>query len=292
MELCNRENIKRTDKGAMNNQINIKLNNGVEMPMLGFGTFKIPEGKVIIQSVKKALELGYRHIDTAAYYKNETGVGEGIGQSGVARNEIFITSKVWTSDYGYDNTLKAYDMSLQRLGVDHLDLYLIHWYNANIKDTWRAIEKLYKEKRVRAIGVSNFHIHHLETLLVGCEIKPMINQVEFHPRLLQTPLFEFCKQQQIQYEAYSPLMQGKIFDIPLLAEIAAKYKRTIAQIVLRWNIQMEVVAIPKSTHTERMLENLNVFDFEISENDMQIICSLDNGQRVRHNPDRVKKQKD
>ena len=264
----------------------ITLNNGVEIPTLGLGTFKMPEGKVVIQSVRKALELGYRHIDTAAYYKNENGVGEGIRQSGISRNEIFLTSKVWTSDYGYDNTLKAYDTSLQRLGVDYLDLYFIHWYNAKVKDTWRAIEKLYSEKRVRAIGVSNFHIHHLETLFVGCEIKPMINQIEFHPRLLQTPLFEFCKQQQIQYEAYSPLMQGKIFNIPLLAEMAERYKRTIAQIILRWNIQMGVVTIPKSTHPERILENMQIFDFEISREDMRAICSLDNNERIGHNPDR------
>ena len=270
----------------MNNQIRITLNNGVEMPMLGFGTFKIPEGKVAIQSVKTALELGYRHIDTAAYYKNETSVGEGIRQSGVSRSEIFLTSKVWTSDYGYNNTLKAYDISLQRLGVEYLDLYLVHWYNAKVKDTWQAIEKLYQEKRVRAIGVSNFHIHHLEALLTECEIKPMINQVEFHPRLLQSSLFEYCRKQQIQYEAYSPLMQGKVFNIPLLVEIAEKYKRTISQVVLRWNIQMGVVTIPKSIHPERMLENIKLFDFEISEEDMQAICSLDNGQRIGHNPDR------
>ena len=268
----------------------ITLNNGVEIPILGLGTFKMPEGKVVIQSVRKALELGYRHIDTAAYYKNENGVGEGIRQSGISRDEIFLTSKVWTSDYGYDSTLKAYDTSLQRLGVDYLDLYLIHWYNAKIKDTWRAIEKLYREKRVRAIGVSNFHIYHLETLFDGCEIKSMINQIEFHPRLLQRPLFEFCKQQQIQYEAYSPLMQGKIFNIPLLAELAEKYKRTIAQIVLRWNIQMGVVTIPKSTHPERILENMQIFDFVISEEDMQAICSLDNNERIGHNPDRGTKQ--
>jgi diketogulonate reductase-like aldo/keto reductase len=274
----------------MNNQIRITLNNGVEIPMLGFGTFKIPDGKVVIQSVKKALELGYSHIDTAAYYKNETGVGEGIRQSGVSRSEIFLTSKVWTSDYGYDNTIKAYDMSLQRLGVDYLDLYLIHWYNAKVKDTWQALEKLYQEKRVRAIGVSNFHINHLEALFTECEIKPMINQVEFHPRLLQLPLFEYCKKQQIQYEAYSPLMQGKIFNIPLLVEFAEKYKRTIAQVVLRWNIQMGVVTIPKSIHPDRMLENMQIFDFEISEEDMQAICLLDNGQRIGHNPDRGTKQ--
>jgi diketogulonate reductase-like aldo/keto reductase len=274
----------------MNKQLYATLNNGIKMPMLGFGTFKILDGKSVIQSVRKALELGYQHIDTAAYYKNEIGVGEGIRQSGIARSKIFLTSKVWTSDYGYENTLKAFDMSLQRLKTDYLDLYLIHWANAKVKDTWRAIEKLYQEKRVRAIGVSNFHINHLESLLVECEIKPMVNQIEFHPRLLQTPLREYCKNQQIQYEAYSPLMQGKIFDIPLLAEMAKKYNRTVAQIVLRWDIQMGVVTIPKSTHSERIAENMQIFDFEIDEKDTQTICSLDNGQRIGHNPDRVMKQ--
>ena len=207
----------------MHIQLHITLNNGVKMPMLGFGTFKIPDGEVVIQSVRKALESGYRHIDTAAYYKNEIGVGEGIRQSGVARSEIFLT---------------------------------------------------------------DFHIHHLESLLVECQIRPMVNQIEFHPRLLQTPLFEYCKKQHIQYEAYSPLMQGKIFNIPLLAEMAEKYGRTVAQIVLRWNIQMGVVTIPKSTHPERILENMRIFDFEISEEDIQSICSLDKGQRVGHDPDR------
>lgn len=274
----------------MNEQLYATLNNGVKMPMLGFGTFKIPDGKSVIQSVRTALELGYQHVDTAAYYKNEIGVGEGIRQSEIARSEIFLTSKVWTSDYGYENTLKAFDMSLQRLKTDYLDLYLIHWPNANIKNTWKAIEKLYQEKRVRVIGVSNFHINHLESLLLECEIKPMVNQIEFHPRLMQTTLREYCKNQQIQYEAYSPLMQGKIFEIPLLAEMAEKYNRTIAQIVLRWNIQMGVVVIPKSTHPERITENMQIFDFEIDEKDMQAICLLDNGQRIGHNPDRGTKQ--
>lgn len=270
----------------MHTQLHVTLNNGVKMPMLGFGTFKIPDGEVVIQSVRKALESGYCHVDTAAYYKNEIGVGEGIRQSGVARSEIFLTDKVWGSDSGYENTLKAFDISLKRLGVDYLDLYLIHWPNSKNKDTWRAFERLYKEERVRAIGVSNFHIHHLESLLAECEIKPMVNQIEFHPRLLQTSLLEYCKKQQIQYEAYSPLMQGKIFSIPLLVEMAEKYGRTVAQIVLRWNIQMGVVTIPKSTHPERILENKRIFDFEISEEDMQAICLLDKGQRVGHDPDR------
>lgn len=270
----------------MHNQLYVTLNNGVKMPMLGFGTFKIPDGEVVIRSVRKALESGYRHIDTAAYYKNEIGVGKGIRQSGAPRNEIFLTDKVWGSDAGYENTLKAFDISVKRLGVDYLDLYLIHWPNSRNKDTWRAIERLYKEKRVRTIGVSNFHIHHLDSLLAECEIRPMVNQIEFHPRLLQTPLLEYCKKQQIQYEGYSPLMQGKIFSIPLLTEMAEKYGRTVAQIVLRWNIQLGVVTIPKSTHPERILENRRIFDFEISEEDMQAICALDKGQRVGHDPDR------
>ncbi len=269
----------------MNKHWEVTLNNGVTMPMLGFGTFKIPEGDVTTQSVKKALELGYRHVDTAAVYQNERGVGEGIRQSGIARKDIFLTSKVWNSDQGYDSTLRAFDASLQRLGFDYLDLYLIHWPKPLNKETWRAMEKLYKEKRIRAIGVSNFHIHHLEDLFTTCEIKPTVNQIEFHPQLIQQPLLDFCKKHQIQHEAWSPLMQGKIFDIPLLKDLAAKYHRTISQIVLRWDIQMGVVTIPKSTHPERIKENMEIFDFEISEEDMRAIRALDKGQRVGSDPD-------
>ena len=263
----------------------VTLNNGVKMPMLGFGTFKVPDGETTIQLVQTALNLGYRHIDTAAIYQNERGVGEGIRQGSINRKDIFVTSKVWNSDQGYDSTLRAFDASMQRLGFDYLDLYLIHWPKPLNRETWRAMEKLYREKRIRAIGVSNFHIHHLEDLFVSCEIKPAVNQIEFHPRLVQQPLLDFCKKHQMQFEAWSPLMQGKIFDIPLLKELSVKYERSISQIVLRWNIQMGVVTIPKSVRSERIKENLDIFDFEIGEEDMHLITALDKNQRVGADPD-------
>lgn len=263
----------------------VTLSNGVSMPMLGFGTFKVPDGETVIQSVKTALDLGYRHIDTAAIYQNEKGVGEGIRQSGIPRNEIFLTSKVWNSDQGYDSTLKAFEASMQRIGSDYLDLYLIHWPKPLNKETWRAMELLYKEKRIRSIGVSNFHIHHLEDLMKDCEIKPMVNQIEFHPRLVQPHLLDFCRKHHIQFEAWSPLMQGKVFGIPLLKDLADKYRRSISQIVLRWDIQMGVVTIPKSTHPQRIRENMEIFDFELSEEDMRSITALDKGERVGSDPD-------
>ncbi len=269
----------------MEKQVEVTLNNGVKMPMLGFGTFKVPDGETTVQSVRTALNLGYRHVDTAAIYQNERGVGEGIRQSGVNRKDIFLTSKVWNSDQGYDSTLRAFDETMQRLGFDYLDLYLIHWPKPLNKDTWRAMEKLYKEKRIRAIGVSNFHIHHLEDLFTTCEIKPVVNQIEFHPRLVQPHLLDFCRKHQIQFEAWSPLMQGKIFDIILLKELSVKYQRSISQIVLRWDIQMGVVTIPKSTHPERIKENMGIFDFEINDEDMRAITALDKGQRVGSDPD-------
>ncbi len=270
---------------GMTKQLHVTLSNGVEMPMLGFGTFKVPDGDVTVQSVKTALDSGYRHVDTAAAYGNERGVGEGIRQSGIARSEIFLTSKVWNSDQGYDTTLKAFDASMQRFGFDYLDLYLIHWPKPLNKETWKAMERLYREKRVRAIGVSNFHVHHLEDLMSGCEINPMVNQIEFHPRLIQKTLLDFCKSRKIQFEAWSPLMQGKIFDIPLMKDLAAKYKRTVSQIVLRWDIQTDVVTIPKSTRPERIKENSEIFDFEIADEDMRAINSLDKGERVGSDPD-------
>ena len=269
----------------MKQQASGTLSNGVDMPLLGFGTFKVPEGEVTVQSVKTALSMGYRHIDTAAVYGNERGVGEGIRQSGVERSDIFLTSKVWNADQGYESTLKAFDATMQRLGFDYLDLYLIHWPKPLNKETWRAMEKLYRERRIRAIGVSNFHVHHLEDLLSDCEIVPMVNQIEFHPRLIQKPLFDFCKSRQIQFEAWSPLMQGKIFDIPLMKELAAKYNRTVSQIVLRWDIQKGVVTIPKSIRPERIRENMEIFDFELAHEDMRAIDSLDKGERVGADPD-------
>ncbi|MBZ4669204.1 MAG: yvgN, partial [Defluviitaleaceae bacterium] len=222
------------------------LHNGVKMPWLGFGTFKITEEGQVENSVLEALKVGYRHIDTAAVYGNEESVGRAMKNSGVKREEIFLTSKVWNSDQGYDSTLRAFEASLKRLDTDYLDLYLIHWPKPLNKETWRALEKLYKEKRVRAIGVSNFKVYHLEELMESCEIVPMVNQVEYHPRLQQTDLLEFCKKHNIQLEAWGPLMQGKIFDIPLMKELSEKYNKTISQIALRWDLQTGVVTIPKS----------------------------------------------
>lgn len=199
----------------------VTLHNGVKMPWFGLGVFKVEEGSQVVESVKAAIKNGYRSIDTAAIYQNEEGVGKGIKEAGVPREELFITSKVWNSDQGYEKTLAAFDETLRKLGLDYLDLYLIHWPGKDkYKDTWRALEKLYKDGRVKAIGVSNFNVHHLESLLEDAEIKPMVNQVEFHPRLTQAELRDYCKKQGIQVEAWSPLMQGKLLDDQVLTDIA------------------------------------------------------------------------
>lgn len=263
------------------------LSNGVKMPWLGFGTFKVPEGKVVEEAVKEALRLGYRHIDTAAIYKNEEGVGQAIKDSRVPREEIFLVSKVWNTDQGYESTLKAFETSLKKLQTDYLDLYLIHWPKALNKETWKALEQLYKEGRVKAIGVSNFKLHHLEELLEDAEIIPMVNQIEFHPQFPQTEIMEICKKHNIQLEAWGPLMQGKIFEIPLMRELAEKYNKTISQIALRWDLQMGVVTIPKSITPERIKENMNIFDFEISKEDMDRIVQLNIGERVGPDPDHI-----
>ncbi len=252
----------------------VKLSNGVDVPILGFGTARIENGSQTFESVSYALEVGYRHIDTAKLYKNEESVGEAINKSGINREEIFLTTKVWDSDRGYDNTLKAFETSLKKLNTDYIDLYLIHWPNDLNVETWKALERIYKEKKVRAIGVSNFKEHHLEEIFKNCEITPMINQVEFHPELTQPELYEFCNSRNIVLEAWSPLMKGKIFFIDLLKELSEIYNKTIPQIVLRWNIQLGVVTIPKSVTKERIRENFNVFDFELSKEHMEKISSL------------------
>lgn len=228
---------------ANNLQDTVTLNNGVSMPWLGLGVFKVQDGSEAISSVKLALTHGYRSIDTASAYRNEEGVGQGIKEilleSELTREELFITSKVWNQDQGYESTLISYENSLKRLGLDYLDLFLVHWPVAGkYKDTWRALETLYKEKKVRAIGVSNFHIHHLKDLLKDAEIVPAINQVEFHPRLAQKELRQFCKEKGIQFEAWSPLMQGQLFDNPILKAIAGKYGKSVAQVIIRWILKM------------------------------------------------------
>lgn len=271
-------------------QSTTKLANGVDMPWLGLGVFKVEEGADLIAAVKAAIKHGYRSIDTAAIYGNESGVGqairEALAENGIAREELFVTSKVWNQNQGYDETLAAFDASLSKLGLDVLDLYLIHWPVAGkYKDTWRALEKLYKDGRVRAIGVSNFHVHHLQDLLSTAEIKPMVDQVEFHPYLAQNELLTFTKEHGIQLEAWSPLMQGELLNQPVLQEIAAKHNKSVAQTILRWDLQKGVVTIPKSIKEHRIIENASIFDFELSPEDMEKIDALNQNRRVGPDPD-------
>ncbi|MCE2613664.1 aldo/keto reductase [Flavobacteriaceae bacterium D16] len=263
-----------------------KLHNGVEMPYLGLGVYLSKDGQEVKNAVKWALDAGYRHIDTASIYGNEEGVGSGIRASGIPREEVFLVSKVWNSDQGYDSTLRAFDASLERLGMDYLDLYLIHWpVGGKYKDTWRALESLYAEKRIRAIGVSNFMQHHLEDLLNVAEVVPMVNQMEFHPYLVQQSLMDYCKEKSIQYEAWSPMMQGNIFEDPVFHQLTGKYNKTIAQIVLRYDLQKGVITIPKSSKKERIIANADLFDFELSQADMDYLDGLDKGQRFGPDPD-------
>ncbi len=262
------------------------LHNGVQMPYFGLGVYLSKDGQEVVNAVKWALDTGYRHIDTAAIYKNEEGVGLGIAESKVKREAIFVVSKVWNADQGYDSTLKAFEASLKRLNLDYLDLYLVHWPVAGkYKDTWRAMEYLYDQKKVRAIGVSNFMQHHLEDLLTDAKVVPMVNQMEFHPYLVQQSLVDFCTRNGIQYEAWSPMMQGNIFSVPTFIELAKKYNKSVAQIVLRWNLQKGVVTIPKSVNKDRIQANAAIFDFELSTEDMTYLDSLDRGKRFGPDPD-------
>lgn len=266
------------------------LHNGVEMPWFGLGVFKVEEGPELVNAVKVAIKHGYRSIDTAAIYGNEEGVGqgirEGLEEAGIAREDLFVTSKVWNSDLGYDSTIAAYETSLKKLGLEYLDLYLIHWpVEGKYKEAWRALETLYKEGKVKAIGVSNFQIHHLKDLMKEAEVKPMVNQVECHPRLTQKEVQAFCLQEGIQLEAWSPLMQGELLDNEALQEIATKYGKSVAQVILRWDLQNGIVTIPKSTKEHRIVENSSIFDFELTEEDMAQINVLNQNHRVGPDPD-------
>lgn len=265
----------------------VELANGTRMPYLGLGVFQTPNNE-IKNAVHAALDFGYRHIDTAAFYENEDGLGEAIKSHSISRKELFITSKVWNTDQGYDETIRAFGESLKKLQTDYLDLYLVHWpIKGKYTDTWRALETLYEEGRIRAIGVSNFLQHHLEDVMASGKIVPMVNQMEFHPHLVQQDLIDFCKKHNIQYEAWSPLMQGGIFEIDLLKDLAEKYSKRIAQIVLRWDLQKGVVTIPKSVKKNRIEENASIFDFEISEEDMKKIDALDCNGRIGPHPDKI-----
>ena len=255
------------------------LNNGVQMPLEGFGVFQVPDAAQCEQAVSDGLEAGYRLIDTAAAYMNEEAVGNAIRTSGIPRKDLFITTKLWVQDAGYESAKKAFETSLNKLGLEYLDLYLIHQPFHDYYGAWRAMEELYKEGRIRAIGVSNFYPDRLVDLCVNAEIIPAVNQVECHPFFQQKDALKVMKEYGVQPEAWGPFAEGKnnFFQNPILAEIAAKYGKSVAQVALRWNVQRGVVVIPKSVHKERIQENFNIWDFELSDKDMETISDMDIG---------------
>jgi 2,5-diketo-D-gluconate reductase A len=268
----------------------ITLNNGVAMPQLGFGVWQVPDTEAET-AVRTALDAGYRSIDTAAIYGNEEGTGKALTGSGVPREELFVTTKLWNSDHGYDAALRAFDESLRRLGLDHVDLYLIHW-PAPAKDkypeTWRALEKIYADGRARAIGVSNFQPAHLQRVLDEGSVAPVLNQVELHPDFAQADVRAFHAAHNIATEAWSPLGQGKgLLDDPVLRQLGEKHGRTPAQVALRWHLQLGNVVIPKSVTPSRIRENIDVFGFELDDADMAAVAGLDAGNRIGDNPDDV-----
>lgn len=264
----------------------VKLNNNLEMPILGFGTWKLEDGEETENAVLHALKSGYRHIDTATFYGNEESIGRAIKKSGIKREKIFVTTKLWNDDHDYAE--RAFQESLKRLELDYIDLYLIHWpVQGKRKESWKVLEELYKQGKCKTIGVSNYTIGHLEELFGFCKVVPAVNQVEFNVFLYQKELLEFCESKNIQLEAYCPLARaGKLKDQRLL-EISKKYSKTPAQLMLRWLLQHNVVAIPKSMHKERIEENSNLFDFEISKKDMELLDGLNENYRVCWNPEEM-----
>ncbi len=271
----------------------VTLNNGVEMPVLGFGVFQIADLSDCERSVLDALQTGYRLIDTAASYGNEEAVGHAIKRSGIPREELFITTKLWLADAGYDRAKKAFERSMKRLGLEYLDLYLIHQPYGDVYGSWRAMEELYREKRIRAIGVSNFYPDRIMDLMLHNEVKPAVNQIETHPFNQQIETQRFLEANGVQIESWGPFAEGKndIFRNELLRAIAAKFNKTVAQVIVRWLTQRGVVAIPKSVRKERMVENLSIFDFSLSPEDMTAIASLDTKQTVffdHRDPEKVK----
>jgi 2,5-diketo-D-gluconate reductase A len=272
----------------MTSSTTVQLNNGVEMPLLGFGVFLVPADEVV-EPVRFALDAGYRLIDTAKLYANEEGVGQAIRESGLPRDDLFVTTKVWNSDHGFDATLRAFDDSQKRLGLDVIDLYLIHWpmpeRNVYV-ETWQALERLYADGRVRAIGVSNFTVAHLQRLLDASTVVPAVNQVELHPGFPQEQLRAFHAQHGIVTESWSPLGRGHgLLDAPAVTSIAAEHGKTPAQVVLRWHLQLGCVVIPKSTHEERIRENADVFGFELTDAEMASLSALTEPGRIGPDPD-------
>jgi len=267
----------------------VALSDGARIPQLGLGVYKVAddEARTVVAT---ALELGYRHVDTASFYGNEVGVGQALRASDVPRDEVFVTTKVWNTEQGFDETLRAFDASLDRLGTDHVELYLIHWpapTQDKYVDTWRALERIAEEGRARSIGVSNFQVHHLERLLGETSVVPVIDQVEAHPWLQQHELREFCAARGIAVEAWSPLARGRVLDDAAIGRIAAKHGVEPAQAVIRWHLQQGLVVIPKTVDARRLASNLDVFGFELDDDDLATIAALDSGERSGSHPDQV-----
>ena len=259
------------------------LSNGIKIPCVGFGTWKLPNGQSTVDIIKAAIDCGYRHIDTAFAYQNEYSVGEAVRECGLKRSELFITSKLDNPDHGYENTIKEFDMTMTNLGIDYLDLYLIHWpiplsyrdcWKEMNEGTWKAFEELYQEGKIKAIGVSNFLEHHIDALLETANIAPMVDQLELHPQYPQRDAVNYCKEKRIILEAWSPLIKGQM-DHPILKELAQKYNKTAAQILLRWSIQHGFLPLPKTSTIERMKENADIFDFELSLDDIEAMKALE-----------------
>ncbi|MFK2825898.1 aldo/keto reductase [Bacillus sp. B190/17] len=271
---------------AQDLQDTITLNNGLAMPQVGLGVFKMTDEAEAVSAIQFALRTGYRLIDTAAIYENEQSVGRAVKESGISRDEVFLTSKVWNSDQGYDQTLKAFETSLNKLQTHYMDLYLIHWPGTDkYKETWRALERLYSEGAVKAIGVCNFQTYHLEELLADCNEVPAINQIENHPYLTQEELREYCQNHNIVVEAWSPIARNKLIHEPTLNHLAKKYNKSVSQIILRWHLQNGTVVIPKSVQPERIQENSSLFDFQLSLEDMKNISALNKEERFGPHPD-------
>ena len=264
----------------------ITLSNGIKMPFIGLGTWQVKDPEEGILAVKSAIQSGYKAIDTAVVYQNEAAVGEGIKQSGVDREELFITTKVYNDCQGYEETHQSFKESLERLQLDYVDLYLIHWpITEKYHESWRAMEEIYESGKAKAIGISNFHPQHIEDLMTTAKIKPMINQIELHPNLNQKELVTYCQEKNIAITAYSPLGHGNLLDNPIIEEIGKAHNKSVAQVILRWDIQNGITAVPKSVNPERIATNIDVFDFELTTEEMAKIDALHTGERVNKNPD-------
>lgn len=261
------------------------LLNGIDIPNIGFGTYKLKDGNETIDTIKYALKVGYRFIDTASFYGNEESIGRAIKESKVKREDIFLSTKVWNDSQGYDKAIDSFEKSMKKLDIDYLDLLLIHWPTKLNRETWRAFENLYELGKVRAIGVCNFKIGHLEELRKTAKVMPMVNQIEVHPCFSQKEIVNYCNNYKIQVIGWSPIMKGKLLEVPFMIDLAEKYNKTIAQIALRWHIQKGIIPIPKSSHYGRIMDNIDIFNFELSEEDMRKIDRLDRNETVSNIPE-------